>query len=72
MNTIKDASNEMIQAAKDGAATMREMLGQPKDPHVATYEKMTPEILHELVKQHGHDAVADYVKRMEIRRMKGA
>jgi hypothetical protein len=46
-------------------------MGQPTDPDLIRYNRMTPADFERLTAEHGQQAVDDYIREMEVRRMRG-
>ena len=59
------------EAANQGLKSMREALGYHTDPDLLIYEQAQPEDFNVLSQEVGFDKVSDYIKTMEVKRLRG-
>lgn len=68
---IRVAIEEAKKAAKQATGQVRKAMGQPNDPDLIRYNRMTADDFDRMTAQFGADQVQGYIKEMETRRMQG-
>lgn len=64
MNQAKDAVGKAFEG-------VHKVVNKTADPMVQRYESLSPDVFTELVRDYGEDEVVNYIRAMEIRRVKG-
>lgn len=65
---FKNAILVAKEAAKQGAAQMREMLGKTNDPDLMIYNKLKDEDFQQILQDKGPDELQRYIATMEAKR----
>lgn len=68
--SFKSVFDRMGQAAQTAAGNYGRLLGQSPNRDVAFYETLTPDDFDRMGKQHGSEAVIEYITTMEARRLR--
>lgn len=71
MNAMKIMLNRMQKATSKALGGSQRLNTPEVDPDIRMYNKLTPQHFHDLRSRFGDHAVTEYIKSMELRKMKG-
>ena len=66
---IKDGIQQTVDATGEALRMMRKFSGRHTDPAIIRYESLTPDDIEQMTQDKGTDAVLDYIREMEARRL---
>lgn len=69
-STLIDLARELKEDAKEAARGLRGLVGVEQNPHLRLYNKLAERDFRLMQEQFGEDATFDYIKTMELIRLR--
>ena len=69
-NQFVTVTSSMSKGVQSATKMMQKAVGADTDPDVGVYNQLTPDDFDKIRQQFGDEKTIDWIKRMEVRRMK--
>lgn len=63
--------DDIKAGAKQAAAEMKQAMGQPTDPDLSLYNRLSQSDFEAIRAQHGDEGLLEYIQSMESKRLQG-